>query len=98
VHLDIEYDERAVGWIASLENRLARRLPDDRFGGFAAILNAIEYQVEQGQADPRVLRHLGEALLALASVHRLPLPVVKDITQTLGQLHGHVAALHPQAP
>jgi len=94
VHLDIEYDERAVGWIEALENRLGHRLPDDRFGGFAAILNAIEYQIEQGQADPTVLRHLGEALLALASAHRLPLPVVKDITQTLGLLHGHVAALH----
>lgn len=97
MHVDIEYDERAVGWIASLEHRLGRRLPDDRFGGFAAILNAIEYQVEQGQADLTVLRHLGEALLALASVHRLPPPLLKDITQTLGLLHGHVATLH-QAP
>lgn len=90
----MEYDEQAVAWIAALEERLGRRLPDDCFGGFAAILNAIEYQVEEGPADPTVLRHLGEALLALAAVHRLPVATVKDITQTLGFLHSHAAAQH----
>lgn len=90
----LEYDEKAVAWIEALEERLARRLPDERFGAFAAVLNAIEYQVEQGQAHPTVLRHLGEALLALASAHGLSTPVIKDITQTLGLLHSHAAALH----
>ncbi|MGH8432244.1 MAG: hypothetical protein ACREUF_17760 [Solimonas sp.] len=90
----VEYDEKAVAWIEALEEKLARRLPDERFGAFATVLNAIEYQVEMGQADPTVLRHLGEALLALASVHHLPVPTIKDITQTLGHLHSHAAALN----
>jgi hypothetical protein len=91
----VEYDEQAVAWIEALEGRLARRLPDERFGAFAAILNAIEYQVEEGQADPTVLRHLGEALLALASAYRLPVATIKDVTQTLGLLHSHAAARQP---
>jgi hypothetical protein len=86
-----EYDEKAVEWIAALETRLDR-LRLDRFGAFAAVLNALEYQLEDGDADPSVVRHLGEALLALAAVHRVPLPALKDITQTLGLLHGHVVA------
>jgi hypothetical protein len=90
----VQYDEQAVAWIEALEARLALRLPDDRFGAFAAILNAIEYQVEEGQADPTVLRHLGEALLALASAHHLPLATIKDVTQTLGFLHSHAASRH----
>jgi hypothetical protein len=92
IEVAVEYDEQAVAWIEALEGRLARRLPDDRFGAFAAILNAIEYQVEEGQADPTVLRHLGEALLALAAAHHLPVATIKDVTQTLGRLHSHAAA------
>jgi hypothetical protein len=52
----------------------------------------LEYQVEEGEAHPTVVRHLGEALLALATAHRLPATAIKDITQTLGLLHGHVSA------
>jgi hypothetical protein len=94
IEVAVEYDEQAVAWIEALQGRLARRLPDDRFGAFAAILNAIEYQVEEGQADPTVLRHLGEALLALAAAHHLPAATIKDFTQTLGRLHSHAAARH----
>lgn len=86
------YDEQAVAWIEALEGRLARRLPDDRFGAFATILNAIEYQLEEGQTELTVLRHLGDALLALASAHHLPVATIKDVTQTLGRLHSHAAA------
>jgi hypothetical protein len=93
MNIAVEYDEQAVAWIEGLEERLARRLPDDRFGAFAAILNAIEYQVEEGQAHPSVLRHMGDALLALASVHDLPPTTIKDISQTLGQLYTHVVAI-----
>ena len=87
----VQYDEQAGAWIEALEARLARRLPDERFGACAAILNAIEYQVEEGQADPSLLRHLGEALLALAAAHPVPLATVRDITRTLGRLHSHAA-------
>src|SRR5262249_24704842 len=64
------YDEKAVAWIHALEETLDRHLPNERIGGFAAILSAIEYQVEGGRAHPIVLRHLGEALLALAMGRR----------------------------
>ena len=90
MHRADEYDERAVEWIAELEERLDR-LPPERFGAFESVLNALEYQVEEGEADPCVIRHLGDALLALATVHRLPLPSIKYITQTLGLLHRHVS-------
>jgi hypothetical protein len=90
--LDDVYDEQAVAWVSQIERRLARLHLDHRFGAFAAVLSALEYQVEEGEAHPIVVRHLGEALLALAAVHQLPVPAIKDITQTLGLLHGHVAA------
>lgn len=80
-----------MAWIAGLEQRLDR-LQLERFGAFAAVLQALEYQVEEGGADPSVVRHLGEALLALASAHHIPVAVLKDVTQTLGLLHGHVVA------
>ena len=92
------YDEQAVAWVSQIERRLARLHLDHRFGAFAAVLNALEYQIEEGEAHSTVVRHLGEALLALATVHRLPVPAIKDITQTLGLLHGHVAARAQQAP
>jgi hypothetical protein len=88
---DEVYDEQAVAWVAQIQQRLERLPLDHRFGAFAAVLNALEYQVEEGEAHPAVVLHLGEALLALAAANRLPVPVVKDITQTLGLLHGHVS-------
>ena len=89
---DDVYDEQAVAWVAHIQRKLERLQLDHRLGAFAAVLNALEYQVEEGEAHPTVVFHLGEALLALATVHRLPVPAIKDITQTLGHLHGHVSA------
>jgi hypothetical protein len=86
-----------VKWIESLENRLERRRLD-HFHHFAAILNALEYQVEEGEGDPAVVRCLGEALLALAVHHGWPAEVLKDVTQTIGQLHSHVATLASAYP
>jgi hypothetical protein len=86
-----------VAWVSALEQKLDRRLPPERLGAYAAILNALEYQVEEGQGDPCVVRHLGEALLALAVAHQLEVALVKDITQTLGLLHGHVSS-RPRPP
>jgi hypothetical protein len=80
-----------VALIAALEERLGR-LRLERFGAFAAVLNALEYQVEEGEGRSSVVRHLGDALLALATEHGWPAAVVKDITQTLGLLHSHVEA------
>jgi len=83
--------------VAHIQRKLERLHLEHRLGAFAAVLNALEYQVEEGEAHPAVVLHLGEALLALAGAHRLPAPAIKDITQTLGQLHGHVSA-RAQAP
>ena len=88
---DDGYDQHAVAWVRQIEQKLARLPLDHRFGAFAAVLSALEYQVEEGEAHPNVVRHLGEALLALATVNRLPATVLKDITQTLGLLHAHVS-------
>jgi hypothetical protein len=86
------YDEQAVEWIESLEKRLERRQPE-YLHQFTAILNALEYQVEEGEGDPDVVRCLGEALLMVAVVHVWPTEVIKDVTQTIGRLHSHVADL-----
>ncbi len=84
------YDDRAARLAASLERTLTR-LRLDRFGHFAGIINAIENHVEEGDGDPAVVRHLGDALLALAAVHQLEPRTIKKLTQTLGELHGHVS-------
>jgi hypothetical protein len=87
-----DYDEEAVAWLEALEKKLERRRLD-HFHHFGAILNALEYQVEQGEGDPNVVRCLGEALLAVAVTHAWPADVIKDVTQTIGRLHGHVSDL-----
>jgi hypothetical protein len=86
-----------VKWIELLEKRLERRRLEF-FHQFVAILNALEYQVEEGEGDPTVVRCLGEALLAVAVRHDWPAEVVKDVTQTIGQLHSHVAEFAPTSP
>lgn len=63
---DFLYDEAAVAIVSSMERAICRlRLPNQ--DQFVALFNAIEVQVESGQADPTVLHHLCEALLALAN-------------------------------
>lgn len=57
---------------------------DHRFGAFAAVLSALEYHVEQGEAHPDVVRYLGEALLALAIAHGLPPPSSRRSRSPLG--------------
>lgn len=69
-----------------LENRYVEHQPQ-----FAAILAAVESQVEEDDADPTVVRHLGDAVLALAVVDRVSAPDIRKITQLLGQIHDHVA-------
>ena len=85
------YDEAAVRYCRTLETTLERLQPE-RLGHFVGIVSAIENLVEEGDGDATVVRHLGEALLALATVHRIHGPALKKLTQTLGQLHGYVAA------
>ena len=67
------YDEGAVRHCRTLESTL-ERLRLERFGHFAGIVNAIENHVEEGDGAATVVRHLGEALLALAAVHRIDGP------------------------
>lgn len=86
-----------MAWLESLETRLERRRLE-HFHHFAAILNALEYQVEEGEGDPVVVRCLGEALLAVAVTHAWPAAVIKEITQTIGRLHGHVSDLAQPRP
>lgn len=72
--------------------QMLERLRPDRFGHFVGIINALENHVEEGDGDPNVVRHLGDAILALAARHRLEARTTKKLTQLLGQLHSHVAA------
>jgi hypothetical protein len=85
------YDQAAADPCRALERTLDRpRL--ERYGHFAGVINAIENHIEEGDGDPTVVRHLGEALLALAALHQLQPRAVKNLTQILGELHRHVAA------
>lgn len=61
----------------------------ERRDQFAAIINAIETHVEQGDGSPKVVRHLGDALLAVGAIH-LAEKDLKRLTQLLGDLHDHV--------
>lgn len=85
------YDEEAARLCEAME-RMLDRLPLDRFGHFVGVIHAIANHVEEGDGDPAVVRHLGDALLALAALHRLEPRTLKRLTQLLGQLHSHVAA------
>jgi hypothetical protein len=86
------YDQRAVKWLESLEKKLERRQLES-FHHFGAILSALEYQIEEGEGEPTVVRFLGEAMLAVATTHAWPPEVIKEVTQTVGRLHGHVSDL-----
>lgn len=67
-----------------------QRLHPDRQGEIIAILNAIECHVEEGQGDPAVLRHLADALLAMAAVVHIDTRAMTAITRQLDELHHHV--------
>jgi len=69
-------------------------LPRSVRGHGVAIINAIEHCVEESDGDLVVLRHLGDALLALVALGPLDSRRTKKLTQLLGALHGHVAATH----
>jgi hypothetical protein len=72
-----------------------QRLHPDRQGEIIAILNAIECHLEEGQGDPGVLRHLTDALAAMAAVVRLDPRAVTLITRKLAKLRDRVGRTHP---
>jgi hypothetical protein len=67
-----------------------QQLHPDRQGEIIAILNAIESHIEEGQGDPGVLRHLTDALVAMAAIVRLDARAVTVITRKLDRLHDRV--------
>lgn len=83
------YDANAVAVVASIE-RTVQRLRHDRQGEIIAILNAITSHVEEGQGDPGVIRHLTDALVAMAAVVRLDARAVTLITRKLDKLRDRV--------
>ena len=87
------YDPRAVAYCTAMQ-RLLAPLPRELHGHGAAIVNAIEHCVEEADGHPTVLRHLGDALLALVALGPLDSRRMKKLTQLLGALHSHVAATH----
>jgi hypothetical protein len=67
-----------------------QRLRPDRQGEILAILNAIECHVEEGEGDPGVLRHLTDALVAMAAIVHLDARAVTVITRKLDKLRDRV--------
>ena len=63
--MDRCWDAKALSIISGME-RSMKRLALESQGEFIAIFNAIEMQIESGQPLLPVVRHLTEALLALA--------------------------------
>ncbi len=89
-HRPPSYDPTAVAFVDTIEHIL-QQLHPERQGDFIAILNAIEYHVEEGSGDPIVLRHLADALLAMGAVVHLDARAVAPISRQLGKLHSRVA-------
>jgi hypothetical protein len=75
--------------VHAIERLLQRQRPE-RQGDLIAILNAIEYHVEEGMGVPIVLRHLTDALLAMADVVHLDSCTVASISRQLDKLHDRV--------
>lgn len=68
--MDSLYDEKAFGLVSSIERSIVR-LNLESQAQFVALTNALEVQLESGQPDPRVVRLLGQAVLALADIRGL---------------------------
>jgi hypothetical protein len=84
------YDANAVAVVESI-GRTVQRLHPDRQGEIIAILNAIESHVEEGQGDPGVVRHLTDALVALAAIACLDARAVTLFTRKLEKLRDRMA-------
>ena len=85
------YDERAVQMVLTMDRQLGHLPIDHLPGQFKSILGAIEVQVEDhGQAEPEVLRHLGQALLALAKARGLTPSVIANLEGLLSKLQRRV--------
>jgi hypothetical protein len=67
-----------------------QRLHPERQSEIIAILNAIECHVEEGQGDPGVLRHLADALVAMAAIAQLDACAVTVMTGKLDRLRDRV--------
>ena len=87
------YDPSAVAVLASIE-RTVQRLHPERQSEIIAILNAIECHIEEGQGDPDVLRHLADALVAMAAIARLDARAVNVMTRKLDRLRDRVGQAH----
>jgi hypothetical protein len=71
-----------------------QQLHPDRQGEIIAILNAIECHVEEGLGDPDVLRHLADALMAMAAIAHVDARAVTVITRKLDKLRDRVGQPH----
>ena len=94
--MGVRYDPEAVAYCTAMQ-RLLAPLPRNLYAHDIAILNAVEHCVEESDADLGVLRHLGDALLALVALGPLDSRRAKKLTQLLGALHSHVAAHHARS-
>ncbi len=83
------YDANAVAVVESI-GRTVQRLHPDRQGEIIAILNAIESHIEEGQADPGVLHHLTDALVAMTAIACLDARAVTLITRKLDKLSDRI--------
>src|SRR5262249_39538836 len=81
------YDQDAVQLVAAVERLVGRR-----HGHFGAVLNAIEYMVEDCSANPRVISHLCDALVTLGEVHRLAPPTMTKLHDLLCRIQHHLDA------
>lgn len=88
---DDAYDQTAVGTCSRIERSIEKLRPP-RQGALVAILNAIEYNVELGSAEPDVIAHLAEAFLALARADSIKEKNVAKLTRRLDDLRAHVEA------
>ena len=67
----IHWDVRAMRLVSGIERSIVW-LNLDSQGEFVSLINAIDMQLESGHPEPRVIRLLSDALLALAQARDVP--------------------------
>lgn len=84
------WDAKALRMVEAIERSIVRLRLESQ-GGFIAIINAIEVQLESKETEPEVVRLLIESLRALAHARAIEEPRRRHLDQRLNELLDRVS-------